>query len=211
MADKLFYTPQIIVAIIAGVAALLGAYFTSKGESAAAEVQMVEALYFQVNDLQKLLFEQQKQLIALRAELAEKADPTAILKSYMNQNPYPAWVKKAEGGIGEQVFRMWHINPAYERQFGVRKDKYLGKLDKEIWPPLIAAEFERNDREVVDRFDAVCKIETVLENIYDKASKIMSAEVCKWPFMLAGNVAVAGQLKIVPDYQMHRDKDGKLK
>ena len=58
---------------------------------------------------------------------------------FMDNSPAIAWMKD-EGG------RHVYVNGTLGRRFGVQRSERLGKTDSELWPPQVAAEFQKNDR-----------------------------------------------------------------
>ena len=57
---------------------------------------------------------------------------------FMDNSPAFAWVKDEEG-------RYVYVSQTYERRFGLEAAERLGKTDAELWPPEIAAGFQKND------------------------------------------------------------------
>jgi len=63
-------------------------------------------------------------------------------RAFMDNSPAIAWMKDEEG-------RYVYISEACEKRFGVPLDDCRGKTDFELWPQETAAEFRRNDQEVL--------------------------------------------------------------
>jgi PAS domain S-box-containing protein len=63
-------------------------------------------------------------------------------RSFMDHSPAIAWLKDESG-------RVVYLNRTYEERFGVRLADWLGKADAELWPAETAAEFRKNDLEVL--------------------------------------------------------------
>jgi PAS domain S-box-containing protein len=57
---------------------------------------------------------------------------------FMDNSPAFAWVKDEEG-------RYVYVSQTYERRFGLEAADWLGKTDAELWPPKVAATFQKND------------------------------------------------------------------
>ncbi len=55
--------------------------------------------------------------------------------------PLPAWYKDADG-------KMRFINSAYTLAFQIRPEEYIGRKDRDIWPPDTATQFARSDDKV---------------------------------------------------------------
>jgi PAS domain S-box-containing protein len=63
-------------------------------------------------------------------------------RSFVDNSPAIAWMKDKQG-------RHVYLSGSYERRFGVSLEDWRGKTDFELWPPETAAEFWKNDREVL--------------------------------------------------------------
>ncbi len=57
---------------------------------------------------------------------------------FMENSPVYAWVKDEDG-------RYVYLSPTYERRFGLNAAASLGKTAAELWPPDVAAGFQKND------------------------------------------------------------------
>lgn len=104
------------------------------------------------------------------------------IKALSDCRPTPCWIKGTNG-------RMLYINPAYEKEFGIQVDEYMGEKDSEKWEHPIAVHFRDNDSVVIKEKRAMKFIEDVPIN-----GVIIQYRILKWPVYLNGHlVGVAGE------------------
>lgn len=94
--------------------------------------------------------EAMRQLTALEAVLKDKdgklqdvAAREARFRAFLDASPVSSFIKDDEG-------RMLYCNKALADRFGAAPEDWIGKTDAETWPPEIAEEFRRSDRQALD-------------------------------------------------------------
>jgi diguanylate cyclase (GGDEF)-like protein/PAS domain S-box-containing protein len=94
--------------------------------------------------------EAMRQLIALEAAPREKdgkqrelAASNARFRAFLDASPVSAFIKDEEG-------RMLYCNRALADRFGATPEEWIGKTDFETWPPEIAEQFQRSDRQTLE-------------------------------------------------------------
>lgn len=167
------------------------------------DVDLVRVLYERVEDLEGRYREvalanqsQAENITKLTIQLATKYEPDQAVKEYIDNMPFPAWVKVTQGDTDSPELVMWYLNDEYEEAFGVTKEKYIGKTDFNIWPKDIALGFYERDLAVLSSLSSHCSDESVL---YTPIGPLVEAtpehaQICKWPTTIGGKRAVAGQL-----------------
>lgn len=188
---------QFASAVIATVGVIGGAFFAYTADKAATSADLVKTLYAQIETLRQQVFDQQREMVGLRNDVLRVNEPGEILKRYMHDLPHPAWVKLVEGSKDDPQFVMWHINPAYERAFGVRLLRYVGKTDFEVWPHESARRFYANDMYIWKLKDSRCSVERFPGRVFMLDPPEVSAVICTWHLEFMGLPAIAGQLKIM--------------
>ena len=68
--------------------------------------------------------------------------------------PCPVWIK-------DRDLRMVYINRAYSKIYDIPTERYVGKLDTDVWPPEIAEQFKQGDERVLNGEDICYAIERV--------------------------------------------------
>jgi PAS domain-containing protein len=63
-------------------------------------------------------------------------------KEYLENLPIPAWSKDINGNM------LW-LNSAYEKEFNVNRNDYIGSNDYQIWSKVIADRFKVNDQNII--------------------------------------------------------------
>lgn len=125
----------------------------------------------------------------LEVQIVQKIDQIKTLESFPEYMPGPAWMKN-------KASRMLLINSAYEREWGVTKWQYVGKLDSDIWPEEIAAKFQKHDQDVINCGCSIRTYELVPKFALQPISEKNPAkrwEVWKWPVIKDGNIfGIAG-------------------
>lgn len=78
------------------------------------------------------------------ASSREKSDDisAALFQTILNNIPDQAWLKDTEG-------RYLAVNRTYVGACGIPRDRIIGRTAAEIWPPDIAAQYQRTDRRVI--------------------------------------------------------------
>ena len=91
-----------------------------------------------------------RQLMAMEAALYEKdrklrdlAASDARFRAFLDASPVSAFIKDEEG-------RMLYCNRALADRFGATPEEWIGKTDPETWPPEIAEQFQRSDRQTLE-------------------------------------------------------------
>ena len=84
---------------------------------------------------------------------------------------------------------MLYINPAYEKEFGVSKDEYVGEKDGQPWDDETSVGFKSNDSIVAKSGESKTFIEDILIN-----NKTTPYKILKWPVYLNGRlIGIAGE------------------
>lgn len=187
-------------AVVVGLFALIGdSLISEKNEN----IELVKVLYDRVENLESKYVklsstnhDQANSILKLRMQLATKYEPDQTIKDYIENMPFPAWVKVVQGDLNSPEFVMWYLNEAYERTFDVTKERYIGKTDSEIWPKGLALEFYKNDLLVLNSFSSNCRDESINYTPLGPLAKgeTEDTQVCKWPTTIGGKRAVAGQI-----------------
>lgn len=126
---------------------------------------------------------------ALEEVLAAKEDLTRSLRdqnsvfcAFMNNGPFVSYIKDNEG-------RFVYYNDALKKHFGVDGDAWIGRSDRDVWPPDIANAFRAHDLEVLEAGHLV-EIDEVSPN---PASTPTHWKSYKFPLHLEqGGVLLAG-------------------
>lgn len=190
----------VIATLVVGVLAFTADYVSS---TRVQDVELVKVLYSRVESLEgkyrRVALENRDQaanIAKLTIQLATKYEPDKVVKEYIENMPFPAWVKVTQGVADEQEFVMWYLNEEYERMFSIPKERYIGKTDFDIWPKEIALGFYQNDLAVLHSLTGNCTDERIS---YTPTGPLIEgtpehAQICKWPTTIGGKKAVAGQL-----------------
>jgi hypothetical protein len=137
-------------------------------------------LYERLAQLEERVEKQARQITTLTIELSRKYEPDGALRSYMNNMPFPAFIKIVErDAANNPIFINWHINPAYQTRYEIDRAAYKGATDFEMWPKEIATAYNSFDRYVLAIGKAQCDI-------------VIKQRVCKWPTIVEGKQAIAG-------------------
>lgn len=112
--------------------------------------------------------------IEMSFEIKRKVTESDIIERYIDSLPFPAWIKRQERD-GDIVMVM--INRAYEIKYDIKKARYEGKTDAQVWPRDLAKNFEKNDRLVLESKGYHRSNEKVIED-----GKTKTVEV--WKFSL---------------------------
>lgn len=186
-----------ITVLITGFFTLSGSYIAFKGTSQSADAAILSTLYDRIGSLEMRVSTLTAQVSERDIKLAKKYEGSEVLKNYLNSMPYPAWIKTEHIENNDQIFRNWHINPEYEKTFNVSLDRIKGRTDYGVWPKETAKIFYDNDVLVLKRVNSRCFMESFAKSALDPVSKsnpLISGYVCKWPAIVDGKRAVAGQI-----------------
>lgn len=153
--------------------------------------------------IRKLFKEMRSEFAETRADTVKAVSlangmPSTILK----QIRFPTWSKDRQG-------RMVWLSPSYEQAFGIRAVDYVGRFDSDVWDAETAAQFQKHDREVVDRGVAVQFIEMVPESVDDpsKGKRPWFVEKMPW-FDETGSIkGVAGYCMPLDMLQSARERE----
>lgn len=77
------------------------------------------------------------------SDLRELAASDARFRAFLDASPVSAFIKDDET-------RMIYCNRALADRFGATPQDWIGKTDLETWPPEIAEEFQRSDRQALE-------------------------------------------------------------
>lgn len=192
------------ITAIAAVLVGLIAYFSDVSTSSKTEsTELVKVLYDRVKSLEtnsikvnQINHEQANSILKLRLQLATKYEPDDAVKAYIDNMPFPAWVKVTQGEVDAPEFVMWYLNESYESTFNKTRELYIGNTDFDIWPDPIAKRFYAKDLAVLSTYDSLCEDERMKYTpVGPKAvPKIRDVIVCKWNTTINGKRAVAGQV-----------------
>lgn len=88
----------------------------------------------------------ERELHVIRLELNELRAKVILMESAHSDAPLPMWLKDTKGII-------LSVNRSYEETFLIPLNKtandYIGNTDFAVWPPEIAAQFQKNDSHVL--------------------------------------------------------------
>lgn len=121
----------------------------------------------------------------LKSERDRIANDVEVFESFIRNFPYPAWVKApAQNG----QFIMLVLNREYTATFGKTENEYVGKSDYDVYPPSIADQYTKADRQVLSSGESYIKHETIEIN-----NKETQVTVVKFRVLLKdGNYGIAG-------------------
>lgn len=183
-----------IIALITTLGIVGAAFFGYKGVVAQSEVDILNGLYQQKQRLEDQVQECNLDRVQFMVQLSKKYSSSVVIKDLLRPLDYPVWIKKVSyDDNGLEEYRMWYINPAYERALDITNDRYYGKTDFEVgrWSEETASEFYRNDSIAFAYKDHICEDET-FPLVEGDPTTITTGKICKWPFKLDGSWAIAG-------------------
>jgi len=157
------------------------------------EYQAQERLWrVETDDMRTRLARQDAQIITLQLKIETRVgSPRGNLIRYLNALGLVAWAKEYKPG--ENVFRMLHITPEYERAHCVDVAKYRGRTDADIYAPELAAAYESHDRTVLDSRSPT----EFVEQVYDCASgELVPRRFIKFWLELTDGTEVIGGIQI---------------
>lgn len=115
------------------------------------------------------------------------------LEDWFLECPFPAWLKRYNRT--HDAFLMSAINPAYERQFGIEVEAYVGLDDRYAdqgpWPDQVGEQYQINDREVFEEGRSRFVVEHAVN---PKTGKPEQFVICKWPVRISGERMGVGGL-----------------
>lgn len=149
-------------AVTLGVAwfGLVGVSSDNLDERLRVAFDRIDTLEQQVTTMRVELLECMSRNLQLEQKVSSVIDTKAVLQSYLDSLPHPAWIKRVEIENGKPVMKMWMLNRAYEREYGVGRLQYVDKTDFEIWPEATAQEFYENDLLIYSRRQSMSYTET---------------------------------------------------
>lgn len=95
----------------------------------------------------------ERSLLARQQRMTRNAlrESEESLRAFHHYGPFLTFIKDTEG-------RYLQVNEAFEQAFGLNRIQIIGRVDAELFPPEQAAEFQRNDKEVLQS-GAPCEFE----------------------------------------------------
>ena len=103
----------------------------------------------------------EREQVRLEAEVAERQRAEAVLReseerfrAFMNNSPAVAFMKDEAG-------RYAYVNAPFEHQFQMRLEDWVGKTDRDVWPPAVAAELQAHDARVLSESRTLELVERV--------------------------------------------------
>lgn len=140
-------------------------------------IKRVADLEAKVDGLIKESLVKDKRIHEMETIIGQQFDKVKTLNAFPQYMPGPAWMKDVNS-------RMLLLNDAYTSEWSISRWRYVGKLDKDVWPEMIAEQFVENDQEVIK---CECPIRTY-EQVPKYALKPISAKnplkwwvIWKWP------------------------------
>lgn len=175
------------------VIALVSSYVMYAGNSGKNDVQREKVLYERIAVLEERVAFLTQEMIKKDLELAKRYDNLERYKRSLDRMPFPVAVKLEKGVGTNSIIVNWHVNTEYQNRYSVTQAHYYGRADAEIWPQEIAAQFEINDRKILQFKNSDCP-----EEIYPAKAlqpegpdnHLMQGTVCKWYDEIAGFKAV---------------------
>lgn len=144
-----------VTALITASLTMSGAYFQMRSDLAQSEPDYVQKLQDRISLLESSLAKAQAQILSLSIKNADlqrmlggSIEDVQLdgLFAYLDSMDRPAWCKQVEHTPGKPpVFRMRHLNYAYDIAFGVSAQKYVGGTDFDNHPEKIAQAYYDND------------------------------------------------------------------
>lgn len=205
---------SVMGAVVTGLAAVWVGYLAFVAEEDTVEkynnTEIVKVLYDRVDSLEashKVLQEenirQSVRITKLTIELSKKYESSVILKEYLDNMPFPAWIKVVEMVNSQPLFKMWHVNDEFESAFNISERRYRGKTDYDIWPDELSDKYYESDIEAYESQANLCVVEEVSLHPHDQGglNVVEDALVCKWPTTVEGKSAIAGQLLRDGEYE----------
>lgn len=190
----------LISALIAAAVSVGGSWLVYRGQSeatlSAAEsefrtklMERVERLEEAVAEKSRELHEAELKIAELERRVSEQFDHIGVLESFHDHVPGPCWLKDTAG-------RMYFINAAYEREWGVSRLKYEGRYDRDIWPPEVAEAFVAHDQHVLAEMRGI----EAVEFVPDRPDAATGREwvIWKFPVMREREVVGVGGIALRP-------------
>lgn len=147
--------------------------------------QEMRALRDEVSLAEKERVKAEIRAIDLSYQIKRKINEVDVIRHYIDSLPFPAWIKKQRK---DGAFVMVMINAAYEHKYSVRKARYEGRTDFDVWPHDVAQQYQNNDILVMESKGYHKSVETVIEE-----GKTLKRVV--WKFSLVfddGSLGVGG-------------------
>lgn len=85
--------------------------------------------------------------------------PEATIVDFLDALPRPAWCKYYDPD--DRVFRMLHVNPRYEFEYGITNERYRDQTDADVHPRADADAYMRNDMAVYENRGTVITSEPI--------------------------------------------------
>lgn len=98
-------------------------------------------------DIQELITEKEKyqeEVATVRESIIQLVYTISNSSADMSIIPIPLWYKIYSRE--DDTFHMVFINDAFEKKYGVTREKYIGESDKIIWGDSLGEVFYRNDK-----------------------------------------------------------------
>jgi hypothetical protein len=142
-----------VVALIAGLAVVLGQQVAKGPNQLTAEAAYIEQLQLRLSTLENRVAEyaavntsQQIELAALRASMDGELNFQEMLCSILEAQPGLNWAKVVVNGESDRPeFRMACIDAEYRATFRISAFQYIGQTDFDIWDVDTANGFYSND------------------------------------------------------------------
>ena len=193
---------KVLGVVLTSMVAAIGSISAYKGAKLTAEATVSESILERMTEVEKAgernreqLATYEREITQLQIALAREYDTYEILVDYLMRLPAPAWIKLTSyDDEGELRFVMWHINPAYERAFGISSGRYEGKTDEELglWPQKVVEDFFENDKITLQIKDGICTEEGFPMDYRKPVKSYVDGQVCKWTFNMQNTTAIAG-------------------
>lgn len=144
----------------------------------------IERLNAQIKELEQRVFELSAKITQQGIELSNKYDSHSDLKNILDNAPFVAWFNLVSvSKEGKVSFPMYHINSKYTHVHGVTLERYRRQTADKIWPADVAAQFNKNNLQVLNAKDGICTIEHYPKQTFKSVSPlnpVTEHKVCKW-------------------------------
>lgn len=150
-----------LVAIVVGCFGFFGVREKLNGDALLAAQMQLKTLRDEITQVERNRSLSEIRAIELGYQIRQKVTEADVIRHYIDSLPFPAWIKKQRD---DGQFVMVMINAAYEHKYDIRKARYEGNTDFEVWPHDVAQQYQNNDILVMESRGYHKSVEEVIEN-----------------------------------------------